>query len=70
MLISTVAAGALESPSLAHGLFVTAGPQLQPLCSVSGWLASHLTCRRPSTVPGMGPPVGAVPDTLGEDSHA
>lgn len=69
-LISTAAAGALESPSLAHGLFVTARPQFQPPCSVSGWLASHLTYRRPSTVLGPGPPVGAVPDTLGENTHA
>lgn len=63
-------ARALESPSLVHGLFVTAGPQLRPLCSVSGRLASHLTYRRPSTVPGTGPPLGAVPDTLGENTHA
>lgn len=69
-LISTAAAGALESPSLAHGLFVTTRPQFQPPCSVSGWLASHLTYRRPSTVLGPGPPVGAVPDTLGENTHA
>lgn len=69
-LISTAAAGALESPSLAHGLFVTARPQFQPPCSVSRWLASHLTYRRPSTVLGPGPPVGAAPDTLGENTHA
>lgn len=69
VLIATVAIMALKSPSQVHHQPVAAGPQLQPLRLVSRWLggqASHFTCRRLT----CGPPEGAVPDTLKENTHA